>query len=216
MSVGHAWIVEGCGEGEGPRWEARVRVSIGHACTVEGSPPSRLDIFEKESVAALTRAGSASTWPGGNSPACTVKGGRKWRLLEAEGGGFGGGRRRGFGGDWLEQPRPWLGIGRSSGGPTSRPGSAGPHRAVRRRSCQLSSVQLPSAGADRRPELSGAVRKSEDAQEPSSGPCQGEDFAAGGVLARRSVLALVAVPALVTVPCDSAGLFWPLWQCLPL
>ena len=36
-----------------------------HACTVEGSPPSRLDMVEKESVAALTRLGSASTWPGG-------------------------------------------------------------------------------------------------------------------------------------------------------
>ena len=36
-----------------------------HACTVSGVPPSRLDIVEKESVAALTRAGSACTWPGG-------------------------------------------------------------------------------------------------------------------------------------------------------
>mmetsp|Transcript_2304 Transcript_2304/g.6689 ORF Transcript_2304/g.6689 Transcript_2304/m.6689 type:complete len:291 (-) Transcript_2304:154-1026(-) len=40
-----------------------------HACTVSGVPPSRLDIVEKESVAALTRAGSACTWPGGYFPA---------------------------------------------------------------------------------------------------------------------------------------------------
>ena len=40
-----------------------------HAWVTSGSPARRFDIVENESVAALTRAGSACTSPGGNSPA---------------------------------------------------------------------------------------------------------------------------------------------------
>lgn len=49
------------------------RASGGHgrmqACTTSGSPPSFLLISEKASLAALARAGSASTSDGGSSPA---------------------------------------------------------------------------------------------------------------------------------------------------